>query len=131
MEEKSNNATPLRPEGKRVLNAPAVEMDLNKFIVQIRNEETWKSSGHNSITIFKSDQMRIVLIGLHDKAVLKKHHSNAVISVQVIEGNIVFVTPDESYSLTQGQMIALQPNIPHSVEAKCESFFLLTLASVS
>jgi hypothetical protein len=37
---KSNDATPLRPEGNHILNAPIVEMDLNKFIEQIRNEPT-------------------------------------------------------------------------------------------
>ena len=32
MKNKSNEATPQRPEGNRVLNAQLVEMDLNKFI---------------------------------------------------------------------------------------------------
>jgi len=36
MENKSNEATALRPEGDRVLNAPLVEMDLNKFMQQIK-----------------------------------------------------------------------------------------------
>ncbi len=34
VEIKSNEATSLRPEGDRVLDAPLVEMDLNNFIVQ-------------------------------------------------------------------------------------------------
>ena len=40
MKNKSNEATPLRPEGDRMLNAPLVEMDLNNFIVQIKHEIT-------------------------------------------------------------------------------------------
>jgi hypothetical protein len=38
MENKSNKATPQRPEGNRVLNAQLIEMDLNKFIDEIKNE---------------------------------------------------------------------------------------------
>ncbi|MBK5269808.1 MAG: hypothetical protein JJE22_02220, partial [Bacteroidia bacterium] len=65
MKSKSNEATALRPEGDRVLNAPLVEMDLNKFIAQLKQETTWADSDRNSITVFKSDNMTIVLIGMH------------------------------------------------------------------
>lgn len=130
MENKSNDATPQRPQGERMLNAALVEMDLNKFITQIKEETTWKDSDHNSITIFKSDSMRIVLIGLHEKAILKTHVANTIISVQVLEGAIRFTADEQVVPLSKGQMIALQSKIPHSVEAEKESFFLLTLAAL-
>ncbi|MCO5290138.1 MAG: cupin domain-containing protein [Chitinophagaceae bacterium] len=130
MENKSNEATALRPQGERILNAPLVEMDLNKFIQQIKNETTWKSSSHNSITIFKSEELRIVLIGLHENATLKPHSAHANISVQVLEGDIRFITDSEAVLLSKGQMIALQSSITHSVEAQAESFILLTVASL-
>ncbi|MBS1750571.1 MAG: cupin domain-containing protein [Bacteroidetes bacterium] len=131
MENKSNDATPLRPQGERVLNAALVEMDLNKFINQIRQETTWKDSDHNSITIFKSDTLRIVLMGLHEKSILKTHTANAIISVQVLEGEIKFTAEQQIVSLTKGQMVALQPKVQHSVEAETESFFLLTVAALA
>ncbi|MEP6949562.1 MAG: SprT family zinc-dependent metalloprotease [Ginsengibacter sp.] len=40
VENKANEATALRPEGGRLLDAPLVEMDLNNFIVQIKDEIT-------------------------------------------------------------------------------------------
>lgn len=128
MENKSNEATPQRPEGDRMLNAPLVNMDLNKFIKQIKEESTWAESDRNSITIFKSDNMRIVLMGMHTDAELKTHTANGIISVQVLEGNISFTAGESTVSLQKGQMIALQEMIPHSVLALSESFFLLTLA---
>jgi quercetin dioxygenase-like cupin family protein len=128
MDNKSNQATPQRPEGDRMLNASLVEMDLNKFIQQVKQEPSWSDSDRNSITIFKSDSMRIVLMGLHEKAELKTHTANGIISVQVLEGSISFVTEERSVTLQKGQMIALQQKIPHSVTALQESFFLLTLA---
>ena len=42
MENKSNEATPQRPEGDRMLDAPVVEMDLNKLMLQIKSETTWE-----------------------------------------------------------------------------------------
>lgn len=128
MENKSNDATPQRPEGNRVLNAQLVEMDLYNFIDQIKDETTWANSDRNSVTIFKSDTLRIVLMGLHENAELKTHKANGVISVQVLEGKINFITEQQSVLIEKGQMIALQENITHSVIALTESFFLLTLA---
>ncbi|MBS1745707.1 MAG: cupin domain-containing protein [Bacteroidetes bacterium] len=130
MENKSNDATPQRPQGERVLNAALVEMDLNKFIDQIKREVTWKDNDHNSITIFKSASMRIVLMGLHEKAILKTHVASSTISVQVLEGAVKFTGGEQTVPLSKGQMIALQANIPHSVEAEIESFFLLTLSAL-
>jgi quercetin dioxygenase-like cupin family protein len=128
MENKSNDATPQRPDGERILNATLVKMDLYKFINQIKNETTWTNSDRNSVTIFKSETMRIVLMGLHENAELKPHKANGVISVQVLEGKIKFIAEQQSSLIEKGQMIALQENITHSVTALTESFFLLTLA---
>jgi len=128
MENKSNDATSQRPDGKRILNAPLVEMDLYKFIEQIKEETTWTDSDRNSVTIFKSETMRIVLLGLHENAELKPHKANGVISVQVLEGKINFITEQQTSLVAKGQMLALQENIPHSVFALTETFLLLTLA---
>lgn len=127
-EYKSNDATPQRPAGERTLNAPLVEMNLNEFINQIKSETSWADSDRNSVTLFKSETMRIVLIGLHENAELKPHKANGVISVQVLEGRIEFATEQQTTQLEKGQMIALQENITHSVKALTEGFFLLTLA---
>lgn len=128
IETKSNDATPLRPEGSRVLNAQLVEMNLDEYIKQIKSETTWADSDRNSVTIFKSETMRIVIIGLHKNAELKPHKANGVISVQVLEGKIEFSAEEQSTQIEKGQMIALQENITHSVIALTESFFMLTLA---
>lgn len=128
MENISNGETSQRSEGNQILNAPLVEMDLGKFIDQMKNETTWANSDRNSVTIFKSETMRIVLMGLQENAELKPHKANGVISVQVLEGQIKFIAEQQSSLMGKGQMIALRENILHSVLALKESFFLLTLA---
>lgn len=127
-ENKSNDATPQRPGGERLLHASLVEMNLQEVIKQIKSETTWVDSDRNSVTLFKSETMRIVLIGLHENAELKSHKANGVISVQVLEGKIEFTAQKQITHLEQRQMIVLEENIFHSVKALSESFFLLTLA---
>ena len=127
MENKSNEATALRPDGDRLLNGSLVEIDLNKFIVQLKQETTWANSGRNSITVFKSYNTTIVLIGLHANAELKTHIAKGHISLQVMDGEIKFTAEQQTVSLQKGQMICLHENIPHSVLAVKESFFLLTM----
>lgn len=127
MKNKSAEATALRPEGERMLNARLVEIDLNKFITQLKEESTWADSDHNSITVFKSGTSTIVLIGMQKNAELKEHTAIGNISVQVLDGEINFLAEQQTRSLGKGQMINLEANIPHSVTALKESFFLLTL----
>jgi quercetin dioxygenase-like cupin family protein len=103
-------------------------MNLQNFIDQIKRETTWKENDRNALTLFKSETMRIVLMGLHKNATLKPHKANGVISVQVLEGKIEFSAESKCVMLEKGQMIALQAHIMHSVVALSESFFLLTLA---
>ncbi len=122
-----NESTLLRPEGKRILNAPLVEMDLNKFIIKLKQEVSWVEKDQNSITILKSDNYTVVLMGMKENAELKTHTANGNIIIQVLEGEINFKTDLHSSLLDKGQMIALQSNINHSVVAIIESFFLLTI----
>ncbi|MFZ1800331.1 MAG: cupin domain-containing protein [Chitinophagaceae bacterium] len=127
MENKSNEATVLRPEGDRILNASLVEIDLNKYIAELKQETTWAESDRNSITVFKSNNMTIVLIGLRANAELKTHVAKGHINVQVLDGEIKFTAEQQTVSMEKGVMISLQENIPHSVLAIKESFFLLTM----
>ena len=127
MEIKLTEATALRPEGERMLNARLVEINLNDFIAKLKQETTWAESDRNSITVFKSDSTTIVLIGMHANAQLKEHTAIGNITVQVLEGEINFFAEQQIHSMGKGQMIALEAKIPHSVTALKESFFLLTL----
>ena len=129
MDEKFNEATGNRPQGGRTLDAPMVTIDLSLFITQIREEEQWKNSDRNAITIFKTMVMRIVLIALHKGAEMKKHTAAGTLSIQVIEGEMLFTTDAQSITLISGQMLVLHEAIPHSVLAKKETIFLLTLTA--
>ena len=129
MEIKHTDSTELRPEGARLLDASLVSMDIPEFIKQLKAEAAWQTSDRNAMAVYKTNGMRIVLIALHEEAVMKKHTAEGIISVQVLEGEINFSIDDQSLVLKKGQMIALHKGLPHSVKAIKESVFLLTLTT--
>lgn len=73
--------------------------------------------------------MRIVLIALHKGAEMAKHLAQGIISLQVLEGHIIFTTEEHCVELGKGEMLALHERIPHCVQAKEETIFLLTLTT--
>ena len=129
MERKYNASTDLRPEGDRILDAPLVRINIPEFIKQLKAEVTWQTSDRNAITVFKTNGLRIVLIALHEEAVMQEHSAEGIISVQLLEGEISFSTDKESLILRKGEMIALHKGLEHSVKALKESVFLLTLTT--
>jgi len=129
MEEKRNESTSLRPEGERLLDARLVRIDLSDLNKQIQRETAWLEGDRTAITVFKTDDLRIVLIALHAGAEMKPHTAPGVISVQVLKGKINFATDQDHEDLEPGQMITLHKRIPHHVKAYEDSLFLLTMAT--
>ena len=129
MEEKFIEATSQGSQGERTIDAPLVTINLLSFIEQIRNEKAWEDSDRNAITVFKTNGMSIVLIALHKDAEMIKHTADGLISVQVLEGQMLFNTNEQSINLGKGQMLALHKGIAHSVVAIEETVFLLTLTT--
>ena len=128
MEEKFNEATPQRTQG-HLLDAPLVSINIPDFIEQLKQEAAWKESDRNTITVFKTNGMRIVLIALHKGAEMATHTANGIISVQVLEGQMKFTADPQTVVLSKGQMLTLHELIPHSVLAIEETVFLLTLST--
>src|SRR6266481_17561 len=117
MEIKRNDATLLRPEGDRVLDAPYVFMNLGEFRKQLKDEEAWQKSDRNGITIFKTDNLTIVLTCLHKEASIKENIVNGLFQVQVLDGKIRISTDDGDSEMKEGEMIVFHPNVRHSIEA--------------
>jgi len=125
MEMKRNEATLNRPEGDRVIDAPYVFMDLDQFIKQIKNEETWDKNDRNGITVFKTESLTTVLTCLHKDAAIKDNSVDGVFQVQVLGGRIRVTTADGDVDMEEGQMIVFHPGIKHSIEALKKSNLLL------
>jgi quercetin dioxygenase-like cupin family protein len=102
-------------------------LDLNREIEQLRSEGRWQS-GHTAKTLVKYPDFRVVLIVMKTGGRLEKHRTVGRISVQTIEGKVRFSTADRSVELAPGQMLTLEHDISHDVEAITDNAFLLTIA---
>lgn len=105
--------------------------DLPSLTAQMKQEESWAKSGRSARTLHKTSGMRLVLNAMKAGTEIKPHHANGPISVHCIEGQLKFNTDNESVTLQSGEMLYLQENIRHSVEAIEESSFLLTIAHLN
>lgn len=126
MEIKHNDATRNRPDGPRVIDAPYLFADLQAYTDQVKDEKSWEKNDRNGITIFKSDNLTLVLTALKAGAVIKDNNVNGFFSIQVLEGAVRMETLEGDADMETGQLMIFHPCVPHSVEAKKDSVLLLT-----
>jgi len=130
MQEKYNDATHNRPNGSRMIDASLIGIDIPEYINQIKEEEAWHKNDRNAITLFKTDNMRLVLAAFHKNATMPGNTTSGTISLQVLEGHVKIACGLGQVELRQHQMATLHGEIPYSVTAVEESVFLLTIATI-
>jgi quercetin dioxygenase-like cupin family protein len=132
MELKRNEATINRPEGDRTLDAPFVHIDLHDFIKQVKDEKAWDKNDRNGITVFKSDQLTVVITCLQKGAEIKDNVVNDLMTVQVLDGKIkVFIEGHDEMKIREEEMITIHANVKHTIEASKDSALLIQVISCS
>lgn len=96
-----NEATDLRPEGDRLLNAPLVKVRLEENIEILKGEKAWQEKDHSAITVFKSETKTAVLIGFHKDGILKTHTAPGNASLMVVKGKVKFRTDKKEIELEE------------------------------
>ena len=94
---------------------------------RLDSEQPWQAE-HTANTIVKYPDLRIVLVALKIGARLHKHQAAGRISIHVLSGGIRTSLQDQAMELHSGELLALDRNLPHEVEAMGDSMFLLTIA---
>ena len=110
------------------LAGPLMDFDLSKEIAQLHQEEAWLRTGHNSKTLVKQPDFRIVLIALKKGGHLEEHKADARISIHTLNGHLRLQLSGQVVDLPLGHLLALDRGIRHDVEAVEESSFLLTIS---
>ena len=103
------------------------QVDLAQEMRESEQKRPWPM-GHFARTLFKKPDFRMVLIMMDKGAILKEHHADGTISVQVLKGSIDFRVQGQSHHLQQNGALMLGASIKHEVEAREASAFLLTIA---
>jgi quercetin dioxygenase-like cupin family protein len=107
--------------------APFLEFDLPAEVQRLHAETTW-STGHNTRTLIKYDDFRVLLTVLQAHKRIPQHKTKGRISIHVLSGHVQLKAAGRTFSLRAGGLLALDQEVPHEVEALEESAFLLTIA---
>ncbi|GAC1452375.1 MAG: hypothetical protein NVSMB7_15070 [Chitinophagaceae bacterium] len=107
---KTNDATYNRPEGKRLIDAPAVLVNMDDFIDQLKEESAWDKNDRNGITVFKTPGLTMVLSAFHKGAAIKDLQLEGLLVLQVIKGKIsVSTAGNETLQVKKKQVLVLHP----------------------
>lgn len=103
------------------------QFDLAQEIAEAEKKKPWQS-GHHARTLFKKHDFRVVIIAMEDGALIKEHHTDGTISVQVLKGRVRFNVAGKPHELGIGSLFTLAASIRHDVEAIGDSALLLTIS---
>src|ERR1017187_3038954 len=84
--------------------------DFAREITRSEQERPW-ARGHFARTLFKNPDFRMVLISMDKDSILKEHHADGTISVQVLKGSIRFAAQGDDYSLQANSVLMVGPSI--------------------
>lgn len=77
--------------------------------------------------LFETDFTKEIRIAFAKDQLMKEHKTSYPIVVEIFQGEIVFGVQEEKYILREGDLIALESNIPHDLKATKDSVVRLTL----
>ena len=86
------------------------------------------ASGRRSEILVKTDDLRVLLVTMREGATLAEHSAPGTITIHVIEGEMAVEADGTTHDLAAGGIISLASGVRHSVLARSNGAFLLTIA---
>ena len=130
METITGNSKPKNQGGEKksgVVEELLPVLDLAFLTEQAKREEEWTTKLYSK-TILKNEELRIMLIGIHEKSEIEMHEAVATTSVQVLDGELMFVTNDDVAIIDKGELLTLNKGTYFGLKAKEPTIFLMTTA---
>ncbi len=115
----------LRPPPAQRFSGAERLIDLTTTLSSLRGEPRPASNGHRQIALLHHGAVRLVLYAFDTGGLIPAHRAPGWVTIHVLRGNIRVATPGQNYTLEAGQLLALDPEVPHDVEATSEAEMLL------
>jgi quercetin dioxygenase-like cupin family protein len=80
--------------------------------------------------LFETETTKEIRILFREGQVMKKHQTKFPITVEIVEGNMNFGVNDVIHQLKKGDLVALEGNVPHDLNAKSDCIVRLTLSKL-
>ncbi len=92
-------------------------------------EEAWQTdAGRTARTLVKYPDLRIVLVSMKAGTHFKQHKTSARFAILTLAGRVCLHLPNATVEVPRGELLALDRDLSHDVEAIRQSTFLLILA---
>jgi quercetin dioxygenase-like cupin family protein len=120
-------ARPFRPV--ELTSSTLTSFPLQAMAQQLMTEETFQTSGRNALTLIHHTHLTVVLTVLKAGAILDEHHAPAPVTLLPLLGEIILTSAagQTSLTLTQGTGAVFAAHLPHRVEARQDSAFILVM----
>ncbi len=123
MEERQATSQALRPTPGGVASIQLVDE-----ISRLKKRLESSKEDCQAASLVKDHGLNVMLMLLKKGAHLHEHRTKGPLTLQVIAGLVHLVAANKPNELTAGSILALDHDVPHSVEALEESVLLLTTA---
>lgn len=100
---------------------------LGSALERLRAEDYPARDGHRQITLFHRSPVTQVLFDFEEGGYLEKHAAPGLLTLHVLEGELHVSADGHDHDLPAGEMLVLDPNVPHDVRASVPSSMLLTV----
>lgn len=115
----------LRPPPAVRNRGAELAIDLAATARALREEPHPAKDGHRQIGLLHREHLRIVLFAFDRGGRLPQHQAPGLVTIHALTGRLRVTTPSTTHELEAGQMLVLERDVAHDVEAPEESEMLL------
>lgn len=100
---------------------------LSEALSELRAEDHPARSGHRQVTLLQRGPVTQVLFSFEPDGHLKEHSAPGLVTIHALEGRVRVEADGVDHELAAGNILILDPNVPHDVRAAERSAMLLTV----
>ena len=83
--------------------------------------------GRTARTIVKEGPLRLTIMGIAPGGALPTHHTEAHVTIHLLEGEVTFVARGREFPLHTGDVLVFAPGVEHEARSAEGGVFLLTV----
>ena len=95
----------------------------------IKHSKSWEDGELDSLVLLKNPDEKVVLAAVHEGTQITSFLTNDTVTLQILEGNLRYITHNDSVILREGQIITV--NEKYMLIAGEETVFLLTILNTN
>ncbi len=117
------------PQGNYPSHGPAHLLDLEQTADRLLAQ--LPGNRRQTETLAREAGSSVVLMALEAGDAIQEHSAGGPVSVHLLRGHATLTAGDNAFDLRPGQLVFMQPNVRHAIQAEEQSVVLLTLSGTA